>query len=259
MCICQTTIAIPRKGNVERHLRTVKKHNTDPPVISCQPRQSAVSLAAPNFKWTCSIFCAGCPSLVLPPPQPRGYSPPLSLSSAALVSTGLWRCWMVAAPPLLAVSSVVQRRSSWTSAVTSPQAPSLGLDLLVSCVAPAVCMEPPYATFILCFDCFTLSAKMIKEAFVEAADSLFPDFKNKPEILSSIKFPQLSRSTVTQCCEVMARPMKECTQGEFIFQSFKNSVQKTSSCVNCVPYVAVCHLCALMLSIVIYKVYSLYV
>ena len=216
MCICQTTIAIPRKGNVERHLRTVKKHDTDPPVISCQPRQSAVSLAAPNFKWTCSIFCAGCPSLVLPPPQPRGYSPPLSLSSAALVSTGLWRCWMVAAPPLLAVSSVVQRRSSWTSAVTSPQAPSLGLDLLVSCVAPAVCMEPPDATFILCFDCFTLSAKMIKEAFVEAADSLFPDFKKQ------------ARNII-------------------------------SSCVNCVPYVAVCHLCALMLSIVIYKVYSLYV
>ena len=45
---------------------------------------------------------------------------------------------------------------------------------------------------------------MIKEAFVEAADSLFRDFKNKPEILSSIKVLQLSRSTVTQRCEVMA-------------------------------------------------------
>ena len=61
---------------------------------------------------------------------------PLSLSSAAVVSPGLRRCWMVVAPLLLVGSSGVQRRSSWTSAVTSPQAPSLGLDLLVSCVAP---------------------------------------------------------------------------------------------------------------------------
>ena len=44
---------------------------------------------------------------------------------------------------------------------------------------------------------------MIK-AFVEAADSLFQDFKNKLEILSSIKALQLSTSTVTQLCEVMA-------------------------------------------------------
>ena len=40
-------------------------------------------------------------------------------------------------------SSGVQHRSTWTSAVTSPQASSLGLDLLVSCVAPALCTEPP--------------------------------------------------------------------------------------------------------------------
>ena len=99
MCICQTTIAIPRKGNVERHLRTVKKHDTDPPVISCQPRQSAVSLAAPHFKWTCSIFCAGCPSLVLPPPQPIHRlcrSPLLHWSPPACGDVG-WslrrRCW----------------------------------------------------------------------------------------------------------------------------------------------------------------------
>ena len=45
--------------------------------------------------------------------------------------------------------------------------------------------------------------EVIKEAFVEAADSLFRDFKNKPEILSSIKALQLSRRTVTWRCEVM--------------------------------------------------------
>ena len=132
---------------------------------------------------------------------------------------------------------------------------------------------------------------MIKEAFVEAADSLFRDFKNKPEILSSIKVLQLSRSTVTQHCDVMAEDltqqlwrdiadcecfsllldesthtsdtaqlcvfiqvvftdmtakeelltlllMKECTQGELMFLSFKNFMEKTSSsqCVHCVQY-----------------------
>ena len=121
--------------------------------------------------------------------------------------------------------------------------------------------------------------EMIKEAFVEAADSLFRDFKNKPEILSSIKALQLARSTVTQRCKVMAEdltqqlqkdiadcdcfslqldestdvsdtaqlcifirmvftdmtakemliivPMKEHTQGDDIFQSFKNFIEKT--------------------------------
>ena len=51
--------------------------------------------------------------------------------------------------------------------------------------------------------------EMIKEAFVEVADSLFQDFKNKPEILSSIKALQLSRSTVTRCCEVMAEDLTQ--------------------------------------------------
>lgn len=44
-------------------------------------------------------------------------------------------------------------------------------------------------------------AEMVKEAFAEAADSFFRDFKNKPEILSSIKALQLSRSVVTRCCD----------------------------------------------------------
>ena len=49
---------------------------------------------------------------------------------------------------------------------------------------------------------------MIKEAFVEAA-VLFQDLKNKLEILSSIKAPQLSRSTVAQRCEVMAEDLTQ--------------------------------------------------
>ena len=50
---------------------------------------------------------------------------------------------------------------------------------------------------------------MIKEAFIEAADSLFQDFKYNLEILSSIKVLQLSRSTVTQRCEVMAEDLPQ--------------------------------------------------
>lgn len=121
---------------------------------------------------------------------------------------------------------------------------------------------------------------MLKEAFLEAADSLFRDFKNKAEILSSIKAMQLSRITVTRCCEAMAEdltqqmwkdigdcecfslqldkctdvsdtasmcifirmvfsdmtakeelltvvPMKEQMQGEDIFLTFKNFIEKT--------------------------------
>ena len=73
----------------------------------------------------------------------------LSLSSAAVVSPSSRWCWIVAAPLLLAGSSGVQRRSSWTSAVISPQAPSLELDLLVSCVTPAVCTGPPDTTLFV--------------------------------------------------------------------------------------------------------------
>lgn len=56
-------------------------------------------------------------------------------------------------------------------------------------------------------------AEMIKEAFVEAADSLFRDFKNKPEILSSVKALQLSRSIVTRRCEVMADDLTAALEG----------------------------------------------
>lgn len=51
--------------------------------------------------------------------------------------------------------------------------------------------------------------EMIKEPFLEAADSLFRDFKNRPEIVSSIKSLQLSRSTVTWPCEAMAKDVTQ--------------------------------------------------
>ena len=45
---------------------------------------------------------------------------------------------------------------------------------------------------------------MVKEAFIEAANSLFRNFKNKPEILGSIKVLQLSRNTGTRRSEAIA-------------------------------------------------------
>lgn len=45
--------------------------------------------------------------------------------------------------------------------------------------------------------------EMIKEAFLEASESLFQSFKNKNEIVSAIKDIQLSRRTVTRRTEMM--------------------------------------------------------
>ncbi|CAL9685305.1 unnamed protein product [Knipowitschia caucasica] len=50
---------------------------------------------------------------------------------------------------------------------------------------------------------------MMKEAFLELADSLFGDFKNKPEIVKAIKDVQLSRNTVTRRCESMSVDVEE--------------------------------------------------
>ena len=44
---------------------------------------------------------------------------------------------------------------------------------------------------------------MVKEAFIEIADSLFGNFKNKDKIMSAIKDLQFSRSTVTRRFEGM--------------------------------------------------------
>lgn len=45
--------------------------------------------------------------------------------------------------------------------------------------------------------------EMIREALIEASDSLFESFKNKNEIMSAIKDVQLSRRTVTRRIEMM--------------------------------------------------------
>ncbi|KAK9720365.1 Spin-doc zinc-finger [Popillia japonica] len=46
--------------------------------------------------------------------------------------------------------------------------------------------------------------EMIKQAFLEAADSLFANFKNKEEIVSAIKSMQLSVNTVMRRVEIMS-------------------------------------------------------
>ncbi|CAM4659072.1 unnamed protein product [Leuciscus chuanchicus] len=51
--------------------------------------------------------------------------------------------------------------------------------------------------------------EVVKEAFVEAADALFGDFKNKSDIIAAIKDVQISRGTVTRRCEGMAEDIEE--------------------------------------------------
>ena len=133
MCIClicQTAIAIPKKGKVERHFRTVhKKYDTDFPPKS-ELRKRKVRELLFFTQW----------------------------NSQAKADTEA---------SLRVSHSIIKNKKSFPD------------------------------------------AEMIKEAFVEAADSLFLDFKNKLEILSSIKALQLSRSTVTQRCEVMAEDLTQ--------------------------------------------------
>ena len=49
----------------------------------------------------------------------------------------------------------------------------------------------------------------MKVAFMEAADELFADFKNRKEIVSAIQDLQLSRNSVTQRCEGMAEDVEQ--------------------------------------------------
>ena len=141
MCIClicQTTIAIPKKGNVERHFRTVrKKDNTDFPPKS-ELRKRKVRELKSRLTRQQSFFT--------------------QWNSQAKADT----------ETLLRVShSIIKHKKSFQD------------------------------------------GEMVKEACVEAADSFFWDFKNKIEILSSIKALQLSRSKVTQLCEIMAEDLTQ--------------------------------------------------
>nr|XP_042912432.1 zinc finger BED domain-containing protein 5-like [Parasteatoda tepidariorum] len=50
--------------------------------------------------------------------------------------------------------------------------------------------------------------ELVKEAMVEAADSLFEEFRNKKEIVSAINTLQLSARTVTRRIEVIAENLE---------------------------------------------------
>ncbi|XP_072380584.1 zinc finger BED domain-containing protein 5-like [Diabrotica undecimpunctata] len=50
--------------------------------------------------------------------------------------------------------------------------------------------------------------EVVKEAFIEAANVLFQDFKNKTDIMSVIKEVQLSRPTVTRRIEIMGKDLE---------------------------------------------------
>lgn len=50
---------------------------------------------------------------------------------------------------------------------------------------------------------------VVKEAFIEAGETLFGDFKNKTEIMSAIRELQLSRLTVTRRIEVMSQDIAD--------------------------------------------------
>lgn len=207
--ICQSTIAIPKKGNVERHFRTLhKNYHTDSPPKSELRRRKVKELKS---QWS---------------GQQSFFSQLTTKAKAATEASSR-------------VSHlIVKNKKSFRD------------------------------------------GEMVKEAFVEAADSLFRDFKNKSEILFSIKALQLSRTTITRRSEVMAEdltqqlwkdiadcecfslqldestdvsdtaqmcifirmvftdmtakeelltvlPMREHTRGEDIFQSCKNFIEKT--------------------------------
>lgn len=81
--------------------------------------------------------------------------------------------------------------------------------------------------------------EMVKEAFVEAPDSLFKDFKNKTEILSSIRALQRSRNTVTRHSEAMAedmtkQPWKDITDCECFSLQFDESTDVCDTAQLCI-------------------------
>ena len=118
--ICQSTIAIPKKGNVEEHFRTVhRNYDTDFPPKS-ELRKRKVKELKSQLSREQSFFS--------------------QLSSKAKAATEA---------SFRVSHSMIKHKKSFQD------------------------------------------GEMIKEAFIEAADSLFRDFKNKQEILSSIKALQL--------------------------------------------------------------------
>lgn len=136
--ICQSTIATPKKGNVERHFWTVhKNYDTDFPPKSEQRKRKVKELKS-QLSGQQSFFS--------------------QLTSKVKAAT----------EALFRVNhTIIKHKKSFQDGET------------------------------------------VKEAFIEAADSLFQDFKNKPKILSAVKALQLSRNTVTRHYEVMVEDLRQ--------------------------------------------------
>lgn len=69
-------------------------------------------------------------------------------------------------------------------------------------------LTPSKATTIASDRITFKDGEVVKEAFIEAVGVLFGHFKNKMEIVSTIKDMQLSRNTVTRRCEGMAEDVE---------------------------------------------------
>ncbi len=136
--ICQSTIAIPKKGNVEQHSRTVNKNYDTDYLLKSELRKRKVRELKSQSSRRQSFFSQ------------------LTSKAKAATEASFRVC-----------HTIIKHKKSFQD------------------------------------------GEIIKEAFTEAADSLFRDFKNKPEILSSVKALQLSRSTVTRRSEVMAEDLTQ--------------------------------------------------
>lgn len=80
---------------------------------------------------------------------------------------------------------------------------------------------------------------MIKECFLEAAESLFVNFKNKAEIISAIKDIQLSRQTVTRRVETISKNLenqtmnylRDCTYFSLQFDESTDATDVAQLCI----------------------------
>lgn len=136
--ICNASVAIPKKGNLERHFKTVhKNYDTDFPVKTALRTRKLQELKS-QLAAQQSIFTR---------PNTKG--------KAATIAS-------------YRVSHVLAKHKKSFK-----------------------------------------DGEIVKEAFVEAADALFGDFKNKTDIVNAIKDVQLSRNTVTRRCEEMAENLHE--------------------------------------------------
>lgn len=83
------------------------------------------------------------------------------------------------------------------------------------------------------------TGEIVKQAFLEGADALFENFKNKSEILSAINDLQLSRKTVTRrvesigqnLVEILKQDIKECVYFSLQFDESTDITDTAQLCI----------------------------